>query len=200
MSVRRTMLAAVAAGALLLAGCGGTTDNGPTGDAMDPAPERGPTSPTNPGPTDPGPTGEAGAGAPPPPAHLDFTATTVDGDSFDGYELLGQPAVLWFWAPWCGICAGQAPDVRALAEDYAGTATVVGVAGLDDSVEAMRGFIDRHGLQGVTHLADPDGTVWRLYEVTAQSTFVILDETGAVVERGITGTAELPHRLDPLVG
>jgi peroxiredoxin len=194
MSVRRTTLAVVAAGALLLAGCAGT-DNGPTGDTMDPAPERAPTSPT-----DPGPTGEADTESPAPPAHLDFTATTVDGGSFDGHELLGQPVVLWFWAPWCGICAGQAPDVRALADDYAGTVSVVGVAGLDDSVEAMRGFIDRHGLQDVTHLADPDGTVWRLYEVTAQSTFVILDETGAVVERGIRGTAELPHRLDPLVG
>lgn len=196
MRARRALLAAGAAVALVLAGCGGT-DNGPTDEGMDP----GPTSTADPEDDPaPSPTDQDGAGAPEPPAHLEFMASTVDGDPFYGVDLVGQPAVLWFWAPWCGICAGQAPDVRDLAEDYAGAATVVGVAGLDDSVEAMQGFIERNGLQGVTHLADPRGEVWQLFETTAQSTFVILDETGAVAERGVSRTADLPHRLDQLVG
>lgn len=30
---------------------------------------------------------------------LGFTASTVDGASFDASTLAGKPAVLWFWAP-----------------------------------------------------------------------------------------------------
>jgi peroxiredoxin len=198
MRVRRALLAAAAAGALLVAGCGGA-DGDPAGDPAAPAPTGEPADPSTPSQGDDS-ARQDDAGKPATPAHLDFTASTVGGDTFHGEALVGQPVVLWFWAPWCGICARQAPDVRALAEDYAGRATVVGVAGLDDSVDAMQGFIDRNGLQGVTHLADPGGTLWQQFEVTAQSTFVILDETGAVVERGVTRTAELPPRLDQLAG
>jgi hypothetical protein len=60
--------------------------------------------------------------------------------------------VLWFWAPWCGTCA-----VSRLADDYAGRVAVVGVAGLDDSVEEMQRFIDRTGVDNFPHLDDRDG-------------------------------------------
>ena len=31
---------------------------------------------------------------------LAFSATTVDGTTFDAGELAGQDVLLWFWAPW----------------------------------------------------------------------------------------------------
>ena len=43
------------------------------------------------------------------PAALAFRATTVDGTAFAGAELAGKKTVLWFWAPWCTVCARAAP-------------------------------------------------------------------------------------------
>ena len=40
------------------------------------------------------------AAAPSSATTLDFNATTVSGDPFDGASLDGKPTVLWFWAPW----------------------------------------------------------------------------------------------------
>lgn len=128
------------------------------------------------------------------PASLDFTATTVDGATFQAAELAGDPVVLWFWAPWCPRCVAQAPDVLALAEDV----TVVGVGGLAPAND-MQGFIDRTGTGGLTHLSDPEGEVWGKFGVTVQETLVVIDTSGEVVHNGIVSPAELRQRLDDLI-
>lgn len=136
---------------------------------------------------------------------LDFTVDTVDGDTvdgdtFDGQRLAGAPAVLWFWAPWCVVCASQAADVGALATEYDGEARVVGVAGLSEDRDAMREFVSEHELHELVHLADGEGEVWQRFEVTSQSTFVVLDSAGEVVADGVGDPAEVPGHLDGLTG
>jgi peroxiredoxin len=118
------------------------------------------------------------------PSTLAFTARTVGGAAFDGATLAGRPTVLWFWAPWCPTCAGQAKGVKATAEQLAGKVNVVGVGGLDDET-AMRRFIGEWKLDGMTHLSDEAGVVWKKFGVTSQSTFVLLDSRGAVVHKGV---------------
>jgi thiol-disulfide isomerase/thioredoxin len=102
----------------------------------------------------------AGVDSPPPatPSLLAFTATTLDGQPFDGMSLAGKPAVLWFWAPWCPICLQQAPGVRAAVAQYAGKVNIIGVAGLDKT-EAMPEFVGLAKVEAMTHIADEPGTV-----------------------------------------
>lgn len=133
------------------------------------------------------------------PASLDFTATTVDGEQFDGADLAGKPTVLWFWAPWCPVCASQSPSVAELAETHDGELNVIGVAGLDEQA-AMEDFIDRNGVDEITHLADVEGTVWKRFEVTEQSTFVVLDADGETRYRqGYREPDELTEHVDELL-
>src|SRR6516225_12305011 len=73
------------------------------------------------------------------PAQLQFTAKTVDGQDFSGQSLLGKPAVLWFWAPWCPVCQGEAPMVGRMATAHPAV-RFVGVAGLD-RLPAMQQFV-----------------------------------------------------------
>lgn len=71
---------------LLVAGCAG--DGGDAGTvATDAA-----------GSADSDPQGDADAAAV--PEALRFTATTVDGGTFEGADYAGQDLMLWFWAPW----------------------------------------------------------------------------------------------------
>ncbi|GIF01702.1 hypothetical protein Ari01nite_91660 [Paractinoplanes rishiriensis] len=72
---------------------------------------------------------------------------------------------------------------------------MVGVAGLD-SVPAMHDFVRMGKLSGFPQLADEQGTVWKLFGMTAQSTFVVLDADGTVTARGHLDVAELPRTLD----
>jgi len=130
-------------------------------------------------------------------ADLAFSGETLDGATFEGEQLAGKPAVLWFWAPWCPTCRAQAAGVSALAGRYAGEVNVVGVGGLA-GVADIRDFAAK--VSGPTHLIDPDGAVWRHFGVTAQSVYVVIDAEGAVVAEGYLEDEDLADEVAGLVG
>lgn len=166
----RPLAALVCALVLFLAGCASDTDTAPA-----PAAD--------------------GAGA---PAVLDFQSETVGGEPFDGAELAGKPTVFWFWAPWCPTCRAQISGVGELAATYGSDVNVVGVGSLDEP-EAIEGFADEVS-PDVTLLTDPEGAVWRHLGVTAQSTYLVLDEDGTELAAGYLDDAELVAMIDDLVG
>ncbi|MGP3981771.1 redoxin family protein [Streptomyces sp. KR80] len=134
------------------------------------------------------------------PQTLQFTGTTLDGKRFDGATLAGKPTVLWFWAPWCGTCRGQAPQTAKLAKEYKGRVQVVGVAGLDRTA-AMRDFVSATKVGGFPHLGDMEGGIWKKFEITQQSSYVLLDEKGRTVHSGTpSGPGELDRRIAELAG
>jgi thiol-disulfide isomerase/thioredoxin len=128
------------------------------------------------------------------PAELQFTANTVDGREFSGESLLGKPAVLWFWAPWCPTCQREAPMVGQIA-DANPAVTFVGVAALDQ-LPAMQQFVAEYPVNGFAHLADTDGGVWAKFGVTHQPAYAFVDADGHVdVFRGSLSEAELTERV-----
>jgi cytochrome oxidase Cu insertion factor (SCO1/SenC/PrrC family) len=137
------------------------------------------------------------------PANLAFTATTVDGDAFDGAVLAGSPTVLWFWEHDCPICISQGPDVKALTADYGGRVDVVGVSGsgiYSGSSDGDRlGFVDQTGTGDAVHIVDEDYTLRTGFDVFSQSTFVILDADGEIVDTGSFSGNQLRDKVDALL-
>lgn len=134
------------------------------------------------------------------PAALDFTAPTVDGGTFEGASLAGQDAVVYFWAPWCTVCRREAPALPAVAADFDGQATFVGVAGLSSDVAAMQGFVADTGTEGLTHVADTDGAVYTGFGVASQTTYAFVDDDGTIeVVPGPISEDELRERTTALV-
>jgi thiol-disulfide isomerase/thioredoxin len=171
MFVRRMSAALVLLAGLVLAGCGGGGEP-PAGGGATPVESAGPL--------------------------LAFNATTLDGEPFDGLALSGKPAVLWFWAPWCPVCLQQAPGVREAVSTYGDRVNIIGVAGLDKT-EAMPEFVRLAKVETMTHLADEAGVVWKRFEVTSQSIFVLLDADGQVTFKGRLSASEVPDRVAALL-
>lgn len=72
----------------------------------------------------------------------------VTDDNFDSTIInAGQPAMVDFWAAWCGPCRMIAPHVEALADEYAGRAVV---GKLD--VDTNRQTAVRFGIQSIPTL------------------------------------------------
>ena len=176
--------AGLVVGVLLLAACG--TSTGPTTSSDTTGTSTGSASPTPSTAPDDAASPPA-AGNPGNPLY-DVSSSTVDGADWDGADLAGKPAVLWFWAPWCPTCRAQSSNVSALAEKYDGQVAVVGVGGLDsaESIEDVAGQIPH-----VTHLVDADGSVWQQFRVTAQSTYTVLDAEGEIISEGYLDDADL---------
>ncbi|MEV1091194.1 redoxin domain-containing protein [Streptomyces microflavus] len=195
MCARTLLPAALIAALLALTGCGteGGADDGMVG-----APSSGSSSPVQP-PASSAASGDTTAGSVVPQA-LRFTATTVDGKPFDAKTLADKPTVLWFWAPWCPKCKAQATETAKVAADYAGKANVVGVAGLDRN-DAMKNFVVDTGTGGFPQLSDEKGDIWKRFEVTEQSRYVILDKDGKTVYEGVLPGGEgLAEKVAGLVG
>lgn len=131
------------------------------------------------------------------PLKLRFIAKTLDGQDFHGQDLVGKPAVLWFWTPWCPTCQGEAPMVAQVAAAHPAV-TFVGVAGLDQP-PAMKEFVDKHKLNGFTQLADADGTVWAKFGVTQQPAFAFIQPDGTIdVVKGPLAEPDLARRVTGL--
>lgn len=205
---RRTATLVTVAGALLaVSACGsdGDTDGDTGGGADAGAADTVTTRTADPGPAESsGPTEEASRTATPSspaadvPEILDFSATTVAGDTFDGASAAGRPVLLWFWAPWCPTCRGQIPQVEGLEADYGDDLTVIGVGSLD-SADAIAEFAA--GVDDFTQLEDEDGALYRRFGIVEQSSFVLLDADGEVAfSTGYGGSDDLADEVAAVVG
>jgi len=142
---------------------------------------------------DPGTTGGGVSDEP-----LQFTAQTIDSESFEGTSLAGKASVLWFWAPWCTECRREAPSLAAVQASVGDEVTFVGVAGLGE-ISEMQAFVQDYGLSAFTHLADIDGSVWSRFGVTRQPAYAFIDASGQVeVVRGVLGEQGLADKVTEL--
>ena len=170
---RVTLLTLVAALALLGAACGSSSSSDNSNDASG------------------GADSVAGAAAP-------FTAPTLGGGELASSSLEGQDTVLWFWAPWCTICRGEADDVVESAAALEGSVEIIGVAGRGE-VPEMEGFLSDTGTGGLTHVVDADGSIWSQYGVAAQPAYAFIDDSGDVeVVVGALGADALTERMQAL--
>ncbi|MEV6493985.1 redoxin family protein [Actinoplanes sp. NPDC051633] len=145
----------------------------------------------------------AGCGTQAPAATSDgvlaFAGKLIDGEPFDGATLKGKPALLWFWAPWCATCAGQASSVQEMQQTYGDRLGVLGIAGMGSNAE-MHEFVSDLEIPDVRALDDEAGVVWRKFGITQQSTYVLLDRSGTIVTNGYLDSVDLPAKVKAVVG
>jgi cytochrome c biogenesis protein CcmG, thiol:disulfide interchange protein DsbE len=94
-------------------------------------------------------------------------------------SLRGYPAVINFWASWCGPCGREAPLLGAAARARRGTVVFLGIDVHDFKSDARR-FLARYGVPYVAVHAGGDGLLSAYGLVGLPDTF-FLDEHGRIV-------------------
>ncbi|EWS81958.1 TlpA family protein disulfide reductase [Brachybacterium phenoliresistens] len=173
---RRTALSAAGAagGALLLAACGtdtsGRYDSGyVAGDGVTaeiPADERG--------------------------EPLEFSGTTYDGEAFSSVDARGEVLVLNVWYASCPPCRAEAPDLKAIAEEYADQGVRFLGVNVRDEAGPAQAFEEKYQIP-YPSLPDLDATI--LYALrgsvapNAVPSTLVIDVEGRVAAR-ISGAAD----------
>ena len=123
-------------------------------------------------------TSGSGQGSRPAPA---LPTEVLSGRRVDLASLRGRPAVINFWASWCGPCKQEAPQLRSFDKGIGHRASVVGVD-WNDRPDNARSFI--HQSQWTYPvLRDASGNVGNAYGLNGLPTTFVLDSSGQIVQR-----------------
>lgn len=134
----------------------------------------------------------------------EVVGTTLDGDTFRLSDHRGEVVLLNVWASWCAPCRAEAPGLAALADEYAGRG--VQFVGLDtrDSDTAARAFVEKFGIP-YPNVIDRDGRLQLLFSDTlppqAIPSTLVIDRDGRVAGRVLGRASESTIRglVDPLL-
>ncbi len=75
-----------------------------------------------------------------------FELPDLEGRPWSSAGLAGKPAVIYFFAPWCGVCAASAPQLRWFHR-WRGEEVQVLLVGLDWAAPGeLREYATRHAL------------------------------------------------------
>jgi cytochrome c biogenesis protein CcmG/thiol:disulfide interchange protein DsbE len=121
----------------------------------------------------------AGGGSSPRPAP-ELPTQVLSGKRVDLASLRGKPAVVNFWASWCGPCKEEAPELKRFSESLGGRASMVGVD-WGDAEDNAREFIAKAGWR-YPILRDPSQKVGTEYGLNGLPTTFVLDSDGNIVE------------------
>jgi cytochrome c biogenesis protein CcmG/thiol:disulfide interchange protein DsbE len=123
-------------------------------------------------------TSGGGQGSRPAPA---LPTQVLSGPRVDLASLRGRPAVVNFWASWCGPCKQEAPELRRFAQGIGHRASLIGVD-WNDRPDNARAFIAQsHWSYPV--LRDPTGGVGNAYGLNGLPTTFVLDSRGRIVQK-----------------
>jgi thiol-disulfide isomerase/thioredoxin len=90
----------------------------------------------------------------------------------------GRPALVVFWASWCGPCAHEAPAIERFSQSQAGRGRVVGV-NWSDALSGARAFL-RHYSWTFPNVRDAEGTVGNAYRITGLPTTFVIAGNGRI--------------------
>lgn len=115
-------------------------------------------------------------------AHNGRSVPPLPGERLSGVpvtlaSLRGHPALVTFWASWCGPCAQEAPALERFSRGLGHRATLVGINWEDPSLSEARSFVKRYRWS-FSNLRDPQGTAGRGYGVAFLPTTVAIDSSG----------------------
>jgi len=105
-------------------------------------------------------------------------AGLLDGRAFDLKTLKGKPALLHFWATWCGICKLEQDSIQAISKDH----TVISIAMKSGDENELRQYMREHKLSFPV-INDPAGEIAERYGVHAVPASFILNPNGEIAFR-----------------
>ena len=101
---------------------------------------------------------------------------TIDGESVTIGGVADEPAVVVFWATWCGYCELEMPWLVDLVDDH----RVITVAMQSGDAATMREYLAENDLEALPVVNDPQGRIAGALGVSVTPTFLFFDRNGHV--------------------
>lgn len=107
-----------------------------------------------------------------------FELQDLAGKTWRLEDFKGKPTVLYFFAPWCTVCAASAHQLRWFYDWFGDEVNLV-MIGLDYvKVGEIAGFRQKHDIESVVLIGNP--ATGRDYRVPGYPTYYVLDGEGRI--------------------
>lgn len=120
----------------------------------------------------------------------ELRGTTLAGESYDLESAKSRPALVYFFAPWCKVCAASAGNLERLRRWREESELEIVAVALDwSAVEEVRTYAERHELDITVVLGDASiARNWRIY---AFPSYYVLDSEHRIARRDVGYSSQL---------
>jgi peroxiredoxin len=116
--------------------------------------------------------------------------TTLAGQLYDLEEARAKPALVYFFAPWCGICAASSGNLNRLRRWRDTDEIEIVAVALDwGGAHEVREYVERHDLDVTVVLGDAN--VARQWQIQAFPSYYVLNREHQIVRRDIGYSSQL---------
>jgi peroxiredoxin len=120
----------------------------------------------------------------------ELRGTTLEGEYYDLEGAGSRPALVYFFAPWCKICAASADNLNRLRRWRSETDLEMVAVALDwGDVEEVRDYVQSHELDIPIVLGDSN--VARQWQIYAFPSYYVLDSEHRIARRDIGYSSQL---------
>ena len=120
----------------------------------------------------------------------DLLGITLDGEVYRLSEAEGRPVLVYFFAPWCKVCAASADNLVRLRRWRDDDELEILAVALDwQDADEVRDYAERHGLN--VNVVLGDATVAGAWRVQAFPSYYVLDSRHRVLRRDIGYSTQL---------
>ncbi len=126
----------------------------------------------------------------------DFSAKTLDGQTFTKRTLKGKVVLVEFWATWCGYCRGDQAAVDAIARDFSNQGLVVLAVNAGESRSKVQQYLEQSP-RACNIVANEDTNLPAVLRPRAYPMYVLIDKDGNIAgtQDGAGGEESLRHLL-----
>jgi len=116
--------------------------------------------------------------------------TTLSGQPYDLEDARARPALIYFFAPWCNICAASAGNLNRLRRwRDTDEIEIVAVALSWGEAKEVREYVEHHDLNVTIVLGDAN--VARQWQIQAFPSYYVLNSEHFVVRRDIGYSSQI---------
>jgi peroxiredoxin len=116
--------------------------------------------------------------------------TTLAGKPYDLADAESRPALVYFFAPWCKVCAASAGNLNRLRRWRDASELEMIAVALDwDTAEEVRAYAERHELDITVVLGDAN--VARNWQIYAFPSYYVLNSKHRITRRDVGYSSQL---------
>ena len=120
----------------------------------------------------------------------ELSGITLAGEPYDLARAQSRPALVYFFAPWCKVCAASAGNLERLRRWRDESELEMVAVALDwGAVEEVRAYVERHELDLPIVLGD--ASVARNWQIYAFPSYYVLDSKHRIARRDVGYSSQL---------